>query len=237
MIKYLIAFMLFTSPCLAGMGIGGFPYPGPGMVVGASSSSAITFYTNADSITSGQSPTVGSGTITMSGVSSVASTISNGWGFTSAASASSFPVSGNFDKETGTIGFYLNVTNWGTAFAEFFKYQIAATPYWRIGHSTSSGTLVFSFGAETISIPNATVSTGNYIQFAWSKALGKAAWRVNNGAWTEATHTVGTFATNDIVSIGPSASVTNLNVNVDQIIISSTYQDAEVYNNKDKTTW
>ena len=30
MIKYLIAFMLFTSPCLAGMGIGGFPYPGPG---------------------------------------------------------------------------------------------------------------------------------------------------------------------------------------------------------------
>ena len=32
MIKYLIAFMLFSSPCLAGMGIGGFPYPGPGVV-------------------------------------------------------------------------------------------------------------------------------------------------------------------------------------------------------------
>lgn len=33
MIKYFIAFMLFTSPCLAGMGIGGFPYPGPGVMV------------------------------------------------------------------------------------------------------------------------------------------------------------------------------------------------------------
>lgn len=31
MIKYLIAFMLFTYPCLAGTGIGGFPYPGPGV--------------------------------------------------------------------------------------------------------------------------------------------------------------------------------------------------------------
>lgn len=30
MIKYLTAFILFASPCLAGMGIGGFPYPGPG---------------------------------------------------------------------------------------------------------------------------------------------------------------------------------------------------------------
>lgn len=30
MIKYLLAFLLFYSPCLAGMGLGGFPYPGPG---------------------------------------------------------------------------------------------------------------------------------------------------------------------------------------------------------------
>ena len=30
MIKYLISFLLITSPCLAGMGIGGFPQPGPG---------------------------------------------------------------------------------------------------------------------------------------------------------------------------------------------------------------
>lgn len=32
MIKYLITFLLFTYPCLAGMGIGGFPYPGPGVL-------------------------------------------------------------------------------------------------------------------------------------------------------------------------------------------------------------
>ena len=36
MIKYLIAFLLIASPCLAGMGIGGFPQPGPGVVVGTS---------------------------------------------------------------------------------------------------------------------------------------------------------------------------------------------------------
>ena len=33
MIKYLLAFLLFTSPCIAGMGIGGFPCPGPGMMI------------------------------------------------------------------------------------------------------------------------------------------------------------------------------------------------------------
>lgn len=36
--KHLIAFMLFASPCLAGMGIGGFPYPGPGVVAAVVSS-------------------------------------------------------------------------------------------------------------------------------------------------------------------------------------------------------
>ena len=29
--KYLLLFLLIASPCLAGMGIGGFPYPGPGI--------------------------------------------------------------------------------------------------------------------------------------------------------------------------------------------------------------
>lgn len=30
MIKYFLAFILLASPCFAGIGIGGFPYPGPG---------------------------------------------------------------------------------------------------------------------------------------------------------------------------------------------------------------
>lgn len=33
MIKYLLVFILLSTPCLAGMGIGGFPCPGPGMVI------------------------------------------------------------------------------------------------------------------------------------------------------------------------------------------------------------
>lgn len=33
MINYFLVFMLFASPCLAGMGIGGFPYPGPGVPI------------------------------------------------------------------------------------------------------------------------------------------------------------------------------------------------------------
>lgn len=38
MIRYLIAFLLIASPCLAGMGIGGFPQPGPGVVIAAAPS-------------------------------------------------------------------------------------------------------------------------------------------------------------------------------------------------------
>lgn len=45
-IKYIIAFMLLTSPCLAGMGIGGFPYPGPGVVLAESTPQLISLYTS-----------------------------------------------------------------------------------------------------------------------------------------------------------------------------------------------
>lgn len=40
MIKYLmayfVAFILFAHPCIAGVGIGGFPYPGPGIITASS---------------------------------------------------------------------------------------------------------------------------------------------------------------------------------------------------------
>lgn len=56
MIKYLIAFILFASPCLAGMGIGVFPYPGPGVVV-ADEYTSVFFddFNRADSATVGGS--------------------------------------------------------------------------------------------------------------------------------------------------------------------------------------
>lgn len=59
MIKYLIAFMLFSSPCLAGMGIGGFPQPGPGVVVVVASAGP-TFSDDFSSDTSANYITVGS---------------------------------------------------------------------------------------------------------------------------------------------------------------------------------
>lgn len=42
MIKYLITFFLIASPCLAGIGIGGFPQPGPGVVAEASGGASYT---------------------------------------------------------------------------------------------------------------------------------------------------------------------------------------------------
>ena len=48
MIKYLIAFLLIASPCLAGMGIGGFPQPGPGVVVGANGAAYTDDFNRAD---------------------------------------------------------------------------------------------------------------------------------------------------------------------------------------------
>ena len=49
MIKYVLAFILLASPGIAGMGIGGFPYPGPGMATASvPSSSACNSATDAD---------------------------------------------------------------------------------------------------------------------------------------------------------------------------------------------
>lgn len=48
MIKYLIALLLITSPCLAGMGIGGFPQPGPGFVEGSSEPSYLDNFNRSD---------------------------------------------------------------------------------------------------------------------------------------------------------------------------------------------
>lgn len=45
MIHYIIAFLLIGSTCLAGMGIGGFPFPGPGVMISNGSSGGTTTYT------------------------------------------------------------------------------------------------------------------------------------------------------------------------------------------------
>lgn len=41
MTKYFLAFILLASPCFAGMGVGGFPYPGPGVLISGASEWAI----------------------------------------------------------------------------------------------------------------------------------------------------------------------------------------------------
>ena len=54
MIKYLLVFILLSTPCLAGMGIGGFPQPGPGVLatsVGGSCSTQSVLLNQIDNAT------------------------------------------------------------------------------------------------------------------------------------------------------------------------------------------
>lgn len=62
MIKYFLAFILLALPCFAGMGIGGFPYPGPGVVANSGGSTTVLD----DFLTVG--PTLGSNWATTTGL-------------------------------------------------------------------------------------------------------------------------------------------------------------------------
>lgn len=238
MIKYLIAFLLIASPCLAGMGIGGFPQPGPGVVSGGGGGPTILFYANTDTVISGQSPQVGSGTITISGINSTSGVISNSWRMNDNASGSYFPILNNIDVDQGTFGFYINVTNWGSAYIDIFLVERTTQPFWRIGHSTSSSAILFSFENQTVNISNAAIGTGTtrFIEVAWKRSTGELSYRLDGSSWNDGPSTATTsFAAHTNMIIGPQSSVSQ-DFWVDQIIISNGYKD-DLYSIRNNTSF
>lgn len=217
---------------------GGFGY---GRVVGGTSNvtgggSTITFYSNTDSIVSGQTPQVGSGTITITGgVSSVTGVVGNQWRFQGTASGVTIPYTGNIDINMGTIGFYITPTNWGIAGVNILT-VLDSTQFFRIRHSTSASSLSIAYGsAGGASLTDSQLGSGtSYVEFAWNKDTANTSCRINGGSWSDTAATVGTFGTPSTVTIGPKDAISNFDVKLDQIKISSAFK-ADLYAVRDDT--
>lgn len=106
MTKYFLAFLLFSSPCLAGMGLGGFPYPGPGVVIGGSTPSPLiyeSFTTAWNETTADTSITVNTPAGVVAGDTLVAVFTGNSADFSSSGWAVSHN-NGHFDVLTKVAG-------------------------------------------------------------------------------------------------------------------------------------
>ena len=101
----LIAVMLCAVNCW-GMLPGFHKIPASG-----ETASNVTFYLNCDSATTGQTPTVGTGTVTIgASVTAVTGQVSGGLHSTAGNSAGRIviPASSNINQAVGTIGMYIN---------------------------------------------------------------------------------------------------------------------------------
>ena len=213
---------------MAGQGMG----PGPGVKGYASSGPPITYYFNADSATSGQPPTIGTGTLTIgAGVSTTTGVVSNAivangtWG-----RGPSFPVSGNLSYSTGTMGFWINDTT-VNACVLFFAGQSQGTQETFSLYYTS-GDYRWSYRGSTLhlAIP---ANTATYIELAWDTT--KMSYRINGGSWTEKTDVEGTAPSATTFSFGSDDGTTS-SFWFDQFLISSVYQ-ADLFSVKNNTSF
>jgi hypothetical protein len=192
-------------------------------VVGAGSTGVVTdpeiiFYFNCDSVTSGQTPTKGSGVVTIgTGLTAVTGQVGNGIQRSATGGTVSFPASGNIVASAGTIGFWLYNPTFGTGYRMFSD----TTAQFKLG-TQSSQELIFIYNTTTTLYTSAlATSAWTYIEVAWNDASDKVAYRVNGSSWSTKTNTDSAPSLTTIYFLAETLTVGTI---VDQIMISNVYQ-------------
>ena len=197
---------------------------------GSGSTADILFYSNCDTVTNGQSPQKGSGTLTVgASVLSAAAQISNGWdnqngGFSSHRVA--FPSASNINLSKGRVGFYFfpRETGSGSDGDIFWLDSSTGTGQSKFWFTNNIGTISWNYKNKTMTF-SLTVNTWQFVELAWDSAettLGTACQAWVNGV------SQGTCGTG---STGADPAGTNLEVGstdgngyssiTDQLIISN----------------
>jgi len=177
----------------------------------------------------------GTGTLTMgSAVTATAAQVGNGWNMGIAADATGrvlMPTSENISGTVGTMGFWIK--NDSTA-------AYSAPVSWGADNLSFSNTSATNWpfvlrykGANTTSIA-LPVGEWHFVELAWKSDENKAAIRRDGGTWAEITNAVGTAPSSANIGFG-DISATTKKCSFDNIIISSTYKDENVYAKRNDT--
>jgi hypothetical protein len=194
----------------------------------------VVFYFNCNSKTNNQSPTIGSGTVSIGQTNTVVTgQVGNALrtnGGTWRDSKIGIPAA-NFDLAVGTIGFWINRigtnehyilasdnVNWDNHF------------FWALYYHNTDGFKAWYRGA---SITTTLAAEWVFVEFAWSQSTTSLALRINNGSWSTSASASGTMPTYD-TELGFSIGTTGQDNIIDQILISNVYQ-ADLYSIRNET--
>jgi len=151
----------------------------------AASTVDVDYYFNFDAATNGQSPQIGSGTITIgSSVNTSTGQVSNSLVSDDSWSAGriGIPTSGNLGLNIGTIGVWMYYPSL-SADATLFNINPDA-PYFRFVDEGGSVVWRYMDGSQGIAI---SAATWTYIEFSWDYLGARQSYRINGGSWVEIT--------------------------------------------------
>jgi hypothetical protein len=202
------------------------------------SGSPVTFYFNANSATSGQAPSIGTGTVTIgSSVTAVTGQVGNSL-YTSTSrwnnGSINFPSSGNIDFARGAVGFWVNDSTIAADTLIGVGSTDTGTGRWYINNTTgtTSGYRFYYQG----SYQSFTIATGwHFVEISWDDASTSMAYRIDGGSWTEKTDVTGDVPVWTTIIVGPNGGNPNPTY-FDQIIISSNYK-ADLYAVRNNTSF
>lgn len=171
MIRLIILFaaLLAASPSFSARGVviiqNAVAGPSSG---GGGGTDDIIFYSNCDSVTSGQSPQKGSGTITIGGsYTSSPGQIGNGWDNNNSGNTSgriTFQTSGNLNPAEGSVAFWMFVAESGAGSDGEIFYLTTTTPFLRF--TNVGGT--YSFNYKDVTLTDFSVPTGwRHVTLRW----------------------------------------------------------------------
>ena len=228
--RALIATLLLfiASPVLAFQGMG----PGPGVKGYASSGPSISYYFNCDASTTGQSPTIGSGTIEVtSGCSTVSGAVGNALYCTGDWEGIFIPVANLMSTAAGTLGMYVTPSA-----SNGYMVSIENRLDWPIFVlSRGAGVLTWNYSSSAQEIAGISNGTRYFIEIAWDHANQKMAYRVDGSPanWTEITTTGSEPTSTGNVAF---AGLDSMSASFDQILVSPTYK-ADIYAVRNNTSF
>jgi len=202
----------------------------------------ITFYFNCDDNTTGQSPTIGSGTVTIgASVLETSGQVGNALDQNNADFADGsfrFAPSGNISADVGTIGFwcYLNAAPAGglVLYSIYDDVQDFAIQFTSLG----AYPLTFYYQNTSIEIVNGdTTGEWQYIEITWSTTDNLIGYRRNGGSWStvEMTAAAPTFGAT-IQLMGSSGYDYTTDMLIDQFLVSDEFE-ADLYSVRNNTSF
>ena len=243
MTKYFLAFILLASPCLAGMGIGGFPYPGPGVVIAGSGSGDVctgtqlfaAHFENNDDVTAGTPSgcSVGDTTLTRVGVTYSTTQKSDG-------EYSSYATAENSSVSIDSLGMDVSIA--GTWCGDIYYTATAPRRTFTISASGAYGQIVYSVGgntARTVYGSESLTSTDMFVNdtltrvcHSWdASAAGgadKLAVKVGTNGWLETTNrTLTSLESNPSIYYITSGPYQYYPGYIDNVKLYSDYKHAE----------